>query len=75
MNKEMTVNGKTGTNEQFFRSVMTIWGKDLQKRNSEGILLPLCCLTGYKLHIIVVTEWRSYRRREHYAGIIKSRSW
>ena len=23
MNKEMTVNGKTGTNEQFFRSVMT----------------------------------------------------
>ena len=23
----------------------------------------------------MVTEWRSYRRREHYAGIIKSRSW
>ena len=22
----------------------------------------------------MVTEWRSYRRREHYAGIIKSRS-
>lgn len=26
MNKEMTVNGKTGTNEQFFRSVMTYFG-------------------------------------------------
>ena len=23
----------------------------------------------------MVTEWRSYRRREHYAGIIKSKSW
>lgn len=34
MNKEMTINGKTGTNEQFFRSVMTCFGYNKRRKFS-----------------------------------------
>lgn len=66
-----------------FRSVMTIWGKDLQKRNSEGILLPLCCLTGsnrktdtlqqknsrFSVNILDGVDWRMPLTKANQTGL------
>lgn len=58
-------------------------GKDLQKRNSEGILLPLCCLTGsnrktdtlqqknsrFSVNILDGVDWRMPLTKANQTGL------